>query len=279
MKRQLPVDTSLPFFAYGIFKPGQLCFYRISEFAEESIEGTVDGYLKERDGIPLLVLAKDCGSIYGDLIRFKNEEGCEAYSRIMDIEPEEVYRWERTIVNGSIYANVLIGKRAERGSTELEHVNEWDGKNDPYFKQGLEVVDEILRENSNFDWDFKSLLRLQMAYALLWTAIERYASLKYHLGKQVTHKVYQIANEESFANALKKVVSDKREVFDTVKLNKVTLDPNNPKKSLEYYYQVRSNSIHRGKTVVKDFDTVKKSLEELLEIFRIMLQNSFGGYR
>ena len=110
---------------------------------------------------------------------------------------------------------------------------------------------------------------------LLWSAIERYSGLKYHLGKKSNEKVYQIAGEKCFVYALKKIVQKKREVFSATDLTKYTLDPRDPEKSIRDYYQVRSNTIHRGKTVTRDFDTVKSSLEELLAIFKEVLRESF----
>jgi hypothetical protein len=269
-----PHNICLPLFAYGIFKPGQLCYCRIVDFVESSTECITPGILKERDGIPLLILGSSHSNIKGYLIRFIAGEEGKAYDRIIGIEPDEVYRWGIVKINGSD-ANALIGKREQRGSSDLEHFDEWDGRADPFFKQGLEEVDVILKANSVFDWEFKALLRLHMAYTLLWVAIERYAGLKYHLGKRVNEKVYQIAGEKCFADALKKIVRNKREVFSVTDLEKYTLDPSDPEKSIRYYYQVRSNAIHRGKAVVRDFDTVKSSLEELLSIFKELLNESF----
>ena len=69
-----PQMTSLPFFAYGIFKPGQLCYSRISHLVEKTFECTVSGRLKERDGLPLLILGSNELRIKGYLIHF--EAGC-----------------------------------------------------------------------------------------------------------------------------------------------------------------------------------------------------------
>ena len=269
-----PDNISLPFFAYGIFKPGQLCYSRIADFVENSTKRMVPGILKERDGIPLLVLGNRYSDIKGYLINFIAGEEDKAYDQIIGIEPDEVYRWELVKVNDSD-ANILAGKREQRGSSDLEHFDEWDGKTDPFFKQGLEEVEAILKANSVFDREFRALLRLQMAYTLLWSAIERYAGLKYHLGKKANEKVNQIAGEKCFANALKKIVQNKRQVFSATDLKKYSLDPSDPEKSIRYYYQVRSNSIHRGKAVTRDFETVKSSLEELLVIFKKLLNESF----
>jgi len=270
-----PNEVSLPFFAYGLFKPGQLCFSSICDIVKKTVECTVPGILKERDGIPLLVLGSSHFSIKGYLIYFDAGKEDEAYDRIIGIEPDKVYRWVTIKVNDS-RANALIGRREQRGSYDLEYFDEWDGRTDPFFKQGLEEVESILKANSSFDSEFRALLRLQMAYALLWSAIERYAGLKYHLGKRANEKVYQIATEKSFIDSLKKNVHRRREVFSATDLTKYTLDPDEPDKSIRYYYQVRSNAIHRGKAVTRDFDTIKTSLEELLSIFKEMLNRAFA---
>lgn len=269
-----PPNIHLPFFAYGLFKPGQLCYSRISNLVASTSRCTVSGTLKERDGIPLLIPINNCLPIKGHIIRFIAGHEEEAYNRIVGIEPDEVYQWGAVKVCDSD-ANALLGKRADRGSSDIEHLDEWDGKTDPFFKQGIAEVEAILQANSSFDWEYRALLRLQMAYTLLWSAIERYAGLKYHLGKRSNEKVYSIAGEKCFRKALKNVVHHTRVVYSTTDLQKYTLDPDDPDKSIRYYYQVRSNAVHRGKAVVRDFETLKSSLEELLLIFKELLSDSF----
>ena len=257
-----------------MFKPGQLCFFRIKELAKKIIKGTAYGILKERDGIPLLV-ENNFHKINGYLFYFYSGKENDAYQQIVEIEPERVYRWSEVKINNNTMANVLLGKRESRGSSDLEHFEECDGKSDPFFKQGLEEVEIMLKDNKNFDWEYRSLLRLQMAYVFLWSIIERYAGLKYHLGKKANNKVLQIAEEESFIKSLKRNVKNIREVFSTTDLQKYTLGSTNPANSIKYYYQVRSNAVHRGKAITRDFDTVKSSLEELLAIFKDKLKESF----
>jgi len=268
---KLPHNIELPLFTYGLFKPGQLCFPRIKDLVDNTYDAVVDGILKERDGIPLLV-KNSYSRIKGVLVQFKDGYELEAYKRVIEIEPDQVYRWEEVVVSGNVNANALLGKRIKRGCSDLEYVEEWNGREDPYFKDALDEVETILKDNSQSKWDHKTLFRLQMAYFLLWTGLERYASLKYHLGKKVTtDKVYKIAEEETFAESIKKHVKSKREVYSSTDLKKYTLDPDNPDKSIRYYYQVRSNSVHRGKAVTRDFDIIRTSLEELLAIFKDLL--------
>lgn len=130
----LPKNTSLPFFAYGLFKPGQLCYPRIKNFVDKTIEGTVKGILKERDGIPLLVKSNDSETeVKGSLIHFQNKKEVEKEIR----------------VNSELIANALFGKNPSKGASYLEDVLEWDGKSDPLFNQGLKEVETILKKNDS----------------------------------------------------------------------------------------------------------------------------------
>lgn len=268
---KLPKSTTLPFFAYGLFKPGEICYFRIQDLVENSRTAYVSGILKERDAIPLLVLSPDL-KVKGVLIRFREGFEEKGYRRISDIEPGEVYYWEQIKLSDQTCANVLLGKNPERGSSDLEYLSEWTSRDDPFFTKALDEIESILNSNSEFESDFKSLFRLQMAYVLLWSAIERYAGLRYHLGTHVNEKVNNLAAEKTFAKSLKKHVDRTDKVYRATDLKEVTLDPNDPEKSIKYYYQVRSNAVHRGKAVIHDFQIIRSSLEELLKIFKDMLK-------
>jgi hypothetical protein len=115
-----------------------------------------------------------------------------------------------------------------------------------------------------------------MAYLLLWSAIERYVSLRYYLaGDKVNAKVKHLAEEPAFGEGLRRYVKKKsRPLYRADDPHEsLTLDPESPKKSLYYYSQVRSNITHRGKGVVsRDHRLVMNSLMQLLPIFREVLQ-------
>lgn len=271
---KMPEDFVLPFFAYGLFKPGQLCFERIKDLVSKVEDGYAGGSLRERDGIPLFNKSQGYSRVKGSLIYFTKDREEEAYKRIIEIEPEEIYRWGKVIVNDQSNSNVLLGKRELRGSESPMESNEWDGREDPLFKYGLREIEAILKENSKFEWDYSTLFRLQMAYIFLWTIIERYAGLRYHLGDKPTKKISYLAGEKSFIEGLKIHVKSERTVYRTTDLRKYILNPEDPKNSVEYYYQIRSNTVHRGKAVVRDFDIIKDSLTELLAIFKYVLDNT-----
>lgn len=270
--------VDLPFFAYGIFKPGQLGFLRVQEFVEYiEPKCELDGTLRERDGLPIIDEEGE-GRVQGSLLFFGKQEAVAAYSMVNEIEPEKHYKWdvgEIRTTRGIQKATVLFGKNPRKGSSPFEQ-QDWDGKKDPLFTSALEVVHEIMESNTQFEWDLKPLFRLQMAYLLLWSSIERYVSLRYHLGDKVTAKVNHMAEEEAFVLGLQEQVLEGRRIYRADRPNeKVQLDPSKPKESLLYYYQVRSNITHRGKAATRDFDTLKHSLEELHKIFRKVLDTAF----
>jgi hypothetical protein len=269
----MPSKIHLPFFAYGVFKPGELAFLQVKDLVASIQACSIGATLRIRDGLPIASLSSD-SDLPGSLIHFKPGSEEEAYRRISEFEPQTQYRW--TIVKTNLGdSNSLVGRSPLKGSV-IPDDNVWKGRDDPLFTVALSVVEETLIENQCFDWNLKPLFRLEMAYLLLWTAIERYASLRYHLADDANQKVMKIANEEAFQVALEKHVTDKRKVCrsdDPQK--KIALERNAPNKALAYYYQIRSNLVHRGKGVPHDHERLAKSLSELLAIFRIMLESAF----
>jgi len=272
-----PADIDRPFFAYGVFKPGQLAFFQLRGLISKGTDPVqVTGKLLLRDGLPIIDPA-GYGHVKGALVTFLPERAAEAYNRISAMEPDRHYRWREARVDGEP-ANALFGRFPRKGSVPCEN-DEWNGWSDPLFTAALDVVEETLSSNV-LQWDLKSLFKLQMAYLLLWSAIERYVSLRYHLGDKVMEKVSQLACEPAFVAGLSHHVEERRHVYRADRPDQmVTLDPQSPKKALAYYYQVRSNITHRGKAAERDNERVRMSLTELLPIFRDVLKASMQPTR
>lgn len=281
-----PADTSLPFLAYGIFRPGQLAFFQLADLVADLVDPVaVRGRLLVRDGLPLVELTSgDFSAIDGALLSFRSGAEVLAYERISDMEPDQQYVWD-TVVLEAGEANILTARRPGRGSDDWEFQDheDWDGWRDPVFTDALEVVDETLRAYQDFDpGHMRPTFQLQMAYLLLWSSIERYLSLRYHLGsKQEGSRVTtyglvrKLADEPAFAGALDRYVTRTVRIYRADDPGRhVDLEPSDPKKSLGYYYQVRSNITHRGKGVVRDHRTLAAALPELLSVFRAVLADA-----
>jgi hypothetical protein len=274
---EIPDQPDSPFFAYGLFRPGQLGFLRVKEFVERTASSTVRGDLRIRDGLPIAD-RQGRGTLKGDLLFFKAGTEFLAYQRVVDIEPDHQYSWGRAIAGG-IDCNILWGRSPGKGAVPLDEP-EWDGRVDPLFTVALEVVEEVLIEHYAFQWDLKPMFRLQMAYLLLWSSIERYASLRYHLGEKAFDKVKQLANEPAFISALQTFGTAERSVQRADRpSDRVRFDFADPAKCVEYYYQLRSNVVHRGKGIPRDHDRIHEALSELLPAFRAMMEDAFEASR
>lgn len=278
---RMPDDMNLPLFVYGIFKPGQLAYHNIKDYVKEFKEDSGMGSLKEKDGVPIFFPSNNGLQIKGYVIRFESNKINEAYEHLKQLEPEEIYEWKTLYTESGVTVNCLTGRREVRGERDLEHFTDWDGKYDPLFTYGLDevskIIDSVVEENEeNYEKaKYIRLFRLQMAYMLLWSAIERYTAFRYSLGDKVKNRILKLADEPVFAEGLKKHVHVRRRIVGAIKSKALYLDATNPEWAINYYYQVRSNTVHRGKTLFGDIDTLEKSTQELLLIFRELLDESF----
>lgn len=158
-----------------------------------------------------------------------------------------------------------------------EHIKggDWNGRSDPLFNEALDMVESLSSTSAFKMGNVKRLLELQMAYMLLWTAIERYTSLRYHLRKKVMAKILHMASEPGFQKALLEHVKETRSVFSTEADKPVWLKRNDAKGALDYYYQVRCNITHRGKAMMVDSVMLLDSIKELTAIFRETVTRAF----
>lgn len=195
----MPEDVTQPFFAYGIFKPGEIAYFQIKRLEPIGVEkAEVSGALRSRDGVLLLVETHSGSPIQGWRITFKPgvEAGTAAYQAIGAMEPRAQYRW------GSHRGmNVLYARSPNKGSEETsEHL--WRGSwDDGAFTHALRFVEESISDTHG---DPLAFYRLQSAHLLLWSSIERYASLRYGLGANinVVARVAKLAEESASIDSL-----------------------------------------------------------------------------
>ena len=133
-KLRKPYDTNLPFFAYGVLKPGEIAYSRIKDLIYEKTEACVKYSMRHRDGVPVLFSKeRDHEETCGYLFHFS--DGDEAYETIIDTISGNLYKWG-TIYIGKERANVLFGRKPSNGSNYIEDADDrkcYCGKNDPLF--------------------------------------------------------------------------------------------------------------------------------------------------
>lgn len=283
-----PNNTDIPFFAYGIFKPGQLAFSRIEEAIERISYSKIKYNMRVRDGVPIIGKdEKNNSKTYGYLIFFKEECKQDAYRIIGETEPNKLYYWDEITVDNE-QCNVLKGKKFKYGSNSPEFdINEFKGHKDPFFKEALDLIKESINakeklldpENELFENEIKHFFNLQMHYMLLWSAIDRFTRLKYNKKFQ-SHNIIEFSGEQSFEKSFYKNFKENRVIFPNDYLKPISLYRERSdwklSKSMYYYYKVRCNVVHRGKSIIGDEKDLRHSLIELSNIFKDVLNDTFN---
>lgn len=266
------MNTKLPFFSYGIFRPGEIPFIGIFNFIDKIEKKTIKGHIQIRDGVFLFSEAfKD--DVNGYLIHFKSHLGENAYDFINSLEPQKLFRWSEKLDENSNPFNLLIGKSPNKGSESIQELhNNYSTTKDPYFTTGLAMLNEF--KLPEWDWELKGSFEIQMRYMFLWTIIERFTFLRYSLGADPNKRIHLLEKNEYFISGLKKYVSKERKIFNTQNLEHVELKLDNPKKAISFYYQVRNNLTHRGKGISKDYYEIMECYNELFKIIQLVIKNT-----
>ena len=276
-----PPDVNLPFFSYGAFKPGQLAFTQLEVFIDPERPPervSVSGTLLVRDGLPLF--APGAHLIEGYVLHFKKEDRERAYKVIRTFEPAEIYKWASLDLDdeGLLRGNVLLGKFLDQGNPALLEKNSWSFSDDPVFKEGLAVVAEVIEEDCDsqkeqkrhFDW--ARFFRLQMAYLLLWSAVQRFTCFCYSPRLSDADRNKRLSADHRFKQALLEIQPQVRSVSTSLRPDKVyCLNVESPKDAVDYYFQIRCNLSHRGKANYVDLETLDSSLWELYQILSRIL--------
>lgn len=294
-KPEMIRDKSLPFFTYGLFKPGEFSYPIISEFVDESRIKIVDieGSLGLRDGLLIYNNTPGIKKVSGYCLHFKEGESEMAYEKIEELEPRNHYTC--IIVDGM---NVLEGKKPERAldsSAQTDSIEEFHGTkvwgwNDPFFKKGFRLLDTdfhfdggklyphwVVPDENAFD----NYIVLQMKYLYLFSMIERFSFLIGNLGMGPNQRVKQLAIHPMFHQSVEVMLRHedfayieeeerKRVIYSSEDLKNYPCNFENPVKLMLFYYQLRNNISHRGKGVSQHVDLFERYFNEIFFIFRTM---------
>ena len=276
---KIPNDISLKFFAYDVFKEGQIAYSRISDYVEKSYDIRVDYSLNNVNGVPFLVRKFNrYYSTYGTLIEFKKKDAYDAYKIISDAKSKKLYGW-RTIKYGEERINVLFGRDDIIDFEYAENAYRYDGRKDPMIVDVLlTIADNVLPIISKYSHDNNDFFNLQMNYAMLWSSIDRYLVLKYGKKNQQENLKF-LADEESFKQAVLKYADINNKVpsvFSNEDFRSFDLNKQKPLCCIRYYYTIRCNVVHTGKSSYEDYDLLKYSMIELLIIYMYVLKESFN---
>jgi len=302
----LPKNTNLPFFAYGIFKPGQIACKHLEPYIdlEKSAKHTIKGRLVIRDGLLLLDPKIKIQEIVGYKIQFVEGKEQEAYEQIMEKEPNNFYRWNEDKVAKHLGINFLELRSPRKGidqeyktsfinTKKIKEEEYLIGFEDPFFSLGLDLLDEKLEFNTNnIEFNipnaslFRGLFKNQMKYLLLCTIVERFAFMSINFKIKPTEAWNTIGNMNAFRisfNKMKKEfnltdeILEKRIIFSTneIKSTKYSVfksDNSESKKNpMDFYYQIRNNITHRGKGVGGISNILNQYTRELKFLIRDLI--------
>ncbi len=284
----LPFDPNGPLFVYGLLKPGELAYsFCIEKYVSEARPVTVRGSIRLRDGLPLLDVSGR-SVVSGYLLRFYPTKSMEAWDTLQGFESDKHYRYgtvEVHVDDECVPANVLVGHRIDRG-TAGESAESWSIVSDPVFVEGLAEVLAMTLETApngvasqpdgpNY---WRMFFRLQATYLLLWSIVERYTVLRYGPRLEPWPRIKQLNDDPVFQAAVVEAGASPRAVYDSRSLEKVELRADGTKAG-EYFYQVRSNLSHRGKSAFRDGQLVLEALVDLHDTMRRMLARQVPCFR
>jgi len=288
-------DLDLPFFSYGSFSPNQLAFAQIEGFGPMVDEALLrDHHLLIRDGLPLLVSGGL--QVFGTVIRFPRKHAPEAYARIGAFEPAEQYAWGEVEI-GATRAWACFGRDPESGTAFVEPTQRWSCADDPALAYGLPETRDLIelalepigRPPIGHEPNWSQFFRLQAAYVLLWTIVERVATFRYGAVGGTRKRVEKVEKEpEVMAVVARLGVPARgpyRPLYDV-------LGPHRPPITIErsgagafsYWYRVRCSVAHRGKAGLADWrllgdctTDLYNTLVTLLQGWLPELRESWGG--
>ena len=282
----VPKDKlNLPFFAYDVFKPGEVAFSRIKKFIDE--DKSIKDYCVEYpldivNGVPFLF--KNHRNYYltqGCLFYFKNNvDAIKAYEIISQAKSYKLYGWT-TIDDGHLRMNVLVGRNNIIKVPYHENRGIYYGKEDPMLVRALYTIwNNILPILSNRYPSSDDFFNIQMNYTMLWSSIDRFLVLKFGKRNQ-QENLKCLVNEKSFKDAVS-LFSDKNDKMPTVFSNEdyrtFQLNKEKPLCCIRYYYTIRCNVVHTGKSRYSDYQLLRYAVLELLQIYIYVLRDSFEDY-
>ncbi|MEA2825695.1 MAG: hypothetical protein QOG43_134 [Actinomycetota bacterium] len=275
-----PCDFLAPLFVYGLLQPGELAYPLIADYVTEAVPGTVSGSLRVRDGLPLLD-PRLSGQVQGHLLLPKPPNAADLWKAVANFEPGSQYRYAAVAVDiegTPVRANVLVGRQVRRG-TAPETTDRWSAARDPVFVEGLaEVLTmtmDVAPKGVEVQPDrpdlWRQFFRLQAAYLLLWAVVERYTALRYGPALDPHERVGRLDRDEAFQAAVVDVGAIEDEVFDSRDPDAKYRLRQDGSGAAKYFYGVRSNLSHRGKSAFHDGRLLFKALVELHDAIRLVL--------
>src|SRR5262249_17457867 len=152
------------------------------------------------------------GRVAGWLLWFDRATTTMAWSVVCSFEPPAQYKWAVARARSGeqeITVNVLVGKKPRTG-TATETVQSWSARHDPVFAEGLAEVRRLVGEAApdgvvpqpETPELWQVFFRLQAAYLLLWSIVERFTAFRFGPGLDPWTRVVRLNQYATFREAV-----------------------------------------------------------------------------
>lgn len=268
----VPEDLSRPLVVYGCFKPGELGWPLIEHLCDAK-PIVLDGFcIRRRDGLALLARREGFRT---EAFVLTPTDPAALYDVICKYEPKAQYSWITLEVDGEP-ANVLLGTEPDNGS-EHGPMASWSAASDPAFTGGMRTVRSLYEQAQRRDRsDPLRLYEMEAAYLLLWSIVERYTALRFGPHLDPTKRISLLDEDPVFRAAGQASATTRVEpVYDSRRPTKAPLSFDDGPGS--YWYQLRSNLSHRGKSSGSDEERLDQATSGLWRTMRTLLTGHFPG--
>jgi hypothetical protein len=295
----LPRQAGLPLFSYGLLKHDEFFYGTVQPFVKDGgvdVNVKIGGTLYEKDGIPLYVTDYSVDGTIGDVLTFADASA--AYQAISVAMPASLYEWGELTLPDGRQANVLLCASSLRKADGSVHravlmcSAEWHSINDPLLDSGMaflkktfynKLVNEEYVSGEAQRSIYAEIFEFQMAYALLWSIIERYSTFRYGIGKDKATVCRLLAGDDLLQKTLRAMdghlwTKDGSTVdvatadgggtvtfcfsqFISAATEGEALD--RASEILSYYYQAQTLPVHRSRHSSKDLALLQNCFIEL----------------
>lgn len=275
-----------PFFVYGTLQPTELAFRRIAPLVAAARPAELADFgMFVRDGLPGLQVAEGA-RVHGYLLYAVPEAVQALRETIRAFEPKDLYAEVSVTVaradGTSVKALTHKLRKDDRGAPEYWDEDHWTCAEDPLFLFGLPqltrsiaLAAEVPGYPDSMDPRFwTNYLPILGQFLALCGVLERYLTLAY-APSSVWSQLGDLGDSDAGRRASERAPApSETTVFSTDRLDAVRWAPGN---EWRFWYQVRSNAVHRGKAAFRDADLVATSAVGLSTALTALLGEEIPG--
>lgn len=272
-------------FVYGTLKEKEIAFNQIANMVAKVTPSKLLNYqIGIEDNLPKIF--KQAGFfVNGELIQPKISKSENFFKTVNDYEGSRYYRVPvRVEVAGSTFDTSTYVAHGEpgRGFTRLED-STWYSRKHEYFSKHFPILFENIKllgnelhlnDSSGNYWNYMN--KLQGEYLTLISFLENYCLLVFGSSRTLgpNGRMKMLGKTKEWSLAFRQVEHQigiiPQEVSDA-RSPSIKYDNSSSEKAIKFFYQIRNNISHQGKSSPADLDIIYNALKDLSLIMRELL--------